>query len=82
MDEQQIRSVVLQALISIAPELEGTELRPDLPLRRQVDLDSIDWLNFLIGLHKTLGVEIPEADYQKLGTLNQIVAYLAERRTG
>jgi acyl carrier protein len=76
MDEQEIRATVTATLTAIAPELEGAELRPDQPLRRQVDLDSIDWLNFLIALHKELGVEIPEADYQKLTTLDAIVAYL------
>lgn len=46
-------------------------------MRHQVDLDSIDWLNFLLGLHEKLKVGIPEADYAKLITLDDVVAYLA-----
>jgi acyl carrier protein len=45
-------------------------------LRAQVDLDSMDWLNFLVALHERFKVEIPEADYAKLGTLDQVTAYL------
>jgi acyl carrier protein len=48
-------------------------------LRGQVDLDSMDWLNFLIALHAKLGVEIPETDYGKLQTLDGILAYLEQK---
>ncbi|MGZ4588292.1 MAG: acyl carrier protein [Mycobacteriaceae bacterium] len=51
----------------------------DRPLRNQVDLDSMDWLNFLIALHTALKVDIPETDYSKLGTLNDLVGYVLER---
>jgi acyl carrier protein len=48
-------------------------------LREQVDLDSMDWLGFLVGLHRQLGVDIPETDYAKLVTLDDLLAYLAAR---
>jgi acyl carrier protein len=48
-------------------------------LREQVDLDSMDWLNVIVGFHERFGVDIPEADYDKLTTLDAIVAYLAGR---
>jgi acyl carrier protein len=73
---RDIRAVVLATLQSIAPEVETDALRGDRPLRNQVDLDSMDWLNFLLGLNKRLKVEIPEADYRKLVTLDNVVAYL------
>ena len=75
-DIRDIRAVVLATLQSIAPEVETDALRGDRPLRNQVDLDSMDWLNFLLGLNKRLKVEIPEADYRKLVTLDDVVAYL------
>jgi acyl carrier protein len=68
---------VLAELKRIAPELE--DVAPAKPLRDQVDLDSMDWLNFLVALNERLKVEIPEADYRKLGTLQQIVDYLAQK---
>ena len=79
MNEADIRTVALSVLKSIAPEIEEDELRDDRPLRNQVDLDSMDWLNFLLGLHRELKVEIPEADYAHLVTLNDVTAYLRQR---
>ncbi|MDP2169282.1 MAG: acyl carrier protein [Rhodocyclaceae bacterium] len=76
MTQADIRAVVLATLQSIAPEVETDALSGDRPLRNQVDLDSMDWLNFLLGLNKQLKVEIPEADYRKLVTLDDVVAYL------
>ena len=77
MDKATIRQQVLAELKRIAPELEEGELKEDLLLRDQVDLDSMDWLNFLVALHERTGKEIPESDYKKLGTLSAIVDYLA-----
>jgi len=79
VNTQQISAAVIATLKSIAPEVEADELIADRPLRSQVDLDSMDWLNFLIGLHSALAVDIPEADYAKLVTLNDLVAYLEQR---
>jgi acyl carrier protein len=79
MTDAEIRAVALATLLSIAPEVEVDELRDDRTLRSQVDLDSMDWLNFLLGLHEKLKVEIPEADYAKLITLNDVVAYLQKK---
>jgi len=73
---ENLRAVVIATLKGIAPEVEEQELVDDRPLRSQVDLDSMDWLNFLIALHGKLSVDIPEADYAKLVTLNDLVAYL------
>ncbi|MHB1009670.1 MAG: acyl carrier protein [Propionibacteriaceae bacterium] len=79
MDDAELRSAVIAELRTIAPEVDGDEIRDDRPLRRQVDLDSLDWLNFLIGLHQRLAVEIPEADYAQLVTVDDLVGYLKAR---
>lgn len=81
MNDTELLAVLIETLQSIAPEVEGSELRPDRPLRQQVDLDSMDWLNFLIGLSERLKVSIPEADYRRLVTLVDLVAYLQGRMT-
>jgi acyl carrier protein len=79
MNDGELRAIVLATLRRIAPEVEPGELRPGVALRDQVDLDSMDWLNFLVALHGRLGVDIPEADYRRLVTLDDVVAYLAAR---
>jgi acyl carrier protein len=76
MDRQALRAIVIAQLTSVAPEVDGAQLVADQPLRAQVDLDSMDWLNFLIGLHNKLAVEIPEADYARLRTLDDLLDYL------
>jgi acyl carrier protein len=79
MEEKELRAAVVATLKAIAPEVEDGDLRADRPLRNQVDLDSMDWLNFLIGLHEKLKVDIPEADYAKLVTLGDVLDYLQKK---
>jgi acyl carrier protein len=80
MTEAEIKTTVLRVLGEIAPEADLSRIDPDASLRDQLDLDSMDVLNVMIGLHEALHVDIPETDYPKLATLNGAVAYLAQRR--
>ncbi len=80
MNDDELRSIVIATLKGIAPEIEDDELRDDKPLRDQVDLDSMDWLRFLIGLHGKLSVDIPETDYAGLVTLQDLLTYLKAKR--
>jgi len=77
----EIRNVVLSELERIAPEVDAGALDASRPLRDQVDLDSMDWLNFLIALHERTGVDIPESAYRRLTTLDAVVAYLAGKQS-
>ncbi len=79
MTREELRSHALEALGEIAPEADLGALRDDVEIRDQLDLDSMDFLNFLVAVHQRTGVEIPEADYGKLATLGQLVAYLASK---
>lgn len=79
MTRGEIEQTVRQALLSVAPELEAMPLDADVPLRDQVDIDSMDFLRFVMELHKQLGVDVPEADYDKLGSLTRIVDYLTAK---
>ncbi len=76
---REIRDEVLSVLTAIAPEVEADDIRDDMLLRDQVDLDSMDWLNVLLGIHKRLDVDIPEADYQRLRTLDDLVRYVERK---
>jgi len=76
VNDTEIKTRVIAIIKSIAPELEEGELRADRPLRDQIDLDSMDWLNVLVAVNEKLHVDIPEADYGKLVTLDNLVAYL------
>lgn len=76
LSEQQVMEHVREVLAAIAPEVDLAALDPTAPMREELDLDSMDFLRFITGLHAELGVEVPEADYRKLGTLDGCVAYL------
>ena len=76
---EEIRDVIFDALGAIAPEVDPAIIAPDRPLREQIDIDSFDFLNFIIRLHEALGIDIPEKDYAELLTLNSAVEYLARR---
>lgn len=76
---EQIRADVLAIVKRLAPEIDAAQIIPDRPLRTQIDLDSMDWLNVLATIHEKLGVAIPEADYGKVQTLDSIVAYLGDK---
>lgn len=80
MTTTALRDEVITLLKTIAPEIEEGDLVAHEPLRNQVDLDSMDWLNFLTALHERTGIDIPEADYRKLATLDALVAYLMEKQ--
>ena len=77
MTRDEIRATVLRTLGEIAPEADLSALKGDVSFRDQLDVDSMDLLNFVIALHGALHVDIPEADYPKLATLDGCVEYLA-----
>lgn len=79
MTASELRATVLRVLGGIAPEADLDRLDPAVAFREQLDLDSMDLLNFAIGLHEALGVDVPEADYARLATLDGCVAYLGDR---
>ena len=76
MTEADIKHAIFTGLRKVAPESDPAALRPDQGIRETLDIDSFDFLSFLIGLHEQLGVNIPEADYGKLTTLDAMVNYL------
>lgn len=79
MTEDEIRAAVLRILGGIAPEADPSDLRPDVSLRDQLDIDSMDFLNFVIALHEATGADIPEKDYPQLASLNGCIEYLTAR---
>ena len=76
MNEADIRIILQEELGNVAPEMDLRKLDPSADLREALDIDSMDFLNFVIAVHHRLGVNIPELDYPKLMTLDSAVAYL------
>lgn len=78
MNEPQLRQVIADVLAGIAPEADLATVGDTEDLRDALDLDSMDFLNVVVGLAKKTGRKIPEADTPKLYTLRGMLAYLAE----
>lgn len=79
MNQTDFDDLIRRTLFSVAPDLEGLEINPDDTFRDQFEIDSMDTLNFIIGLSQATGLEIPEADYSQLETLAGCRTYLTER---
>ncbi|MCC5862573.1 MAG: acyl carrier protein [Gammaproteobacteria bacterium] len=77
MNQQDTRAMLAEALASVAPEADFDALREDEDLRDALELDSMDFFNFIVAVHKATGIDIPERDYPKLTTLAGALAYLA-----
>jgi acyl carrier protein len=80
MTEADVRTGIVQALRTVAPEADLSRVGEDEDLREALDIDSFDFLNFLVGLHEKLGVDIPESDYGKVRTLKSLVGYMRARQ--
>jgi len=74
-----IRKVLQEELNNIAPEVDIAGSDPTANLREVMDIDSMDFLNFITAIHHRLGIDIPEIDYPKLATLDGAVAYLGTK---
>jgi acyl carrier protein len=77
MTHSDIEAAIIAAVRRVAPEIDAASIRPGVSFRDELDLDSMDFLNFVLALHDRLGVEIPEIDYPKLYTFDSAAACLA-----
>jgi acyl carrier protein len=79
MTKEQIRASVLEIIGQIIPDEDLSNLKGNIPIREQVELDSMDFLDIVMELRKRYGIEVPESDYGQLATLDGSVAYLEPR---
>lgn len=78
MTEAELRSLAMEKLLQVAPDIDPDELDPKIPVRDQYDFDSMDFLNFAIALAKEFQLNIPEKDYPHLQSLQDTVDYLVK----
>lgn len=81
MTPAEIEQRVLAVFLEVAPDVEPGQLKREVPFRNQFDFDSMDTLNFAIGLHKAFAIEIPETRYRDLASLAKTVAFVGEQMT-
>ena len=79
MKREELAARLLALVTQIAPDVDPATVIPAIDFRDQFDFDSMDTLNFAIELHREFGVEVPEAEYSRLASLDKCVAYLADK---
>jgi acyl carrier protein len=79
MKREELAARLLALVTEIAPDVDPATVIPGIDFRDQFDFDSMDTLNFAIALHRELGVDVPEAEYSRLASLDKCLAYLADR---
>ncbi|MEA3417973.1 MAG: phosphopantetheine-binding protein [Campylobacterota bacterium] len=79
MTKEEIERSIIEQILMIAPDIEEEEIMPGENLQRSLEIDSFDFLKVLTALYEQLGVEVPEADYGKVDTLEHMADYFAER---
>ncbi len=76
MTKDDIKKIVLEIIEEIAPDEDLSDVKPDIRLRDQLDLDSMDFLDIVMELRKQHGIEVPEEDYPELASLDSCADYL------
>jgi acyl carrier protein len=79
MTKEECKKVILDIIAEIAPDEDLTVVKPDVRLRDQLDLDSMDFLDIVMELRKKYGINVPEADYMKLASLDSCAEYLTPK---
>ena len=82
MNREEITAAVIDIIRTVAPDEDLSGLKPDVKLREQIELDSMDFLDIVMELRKRYGVHVPEADYKELATLAGCVGYLEPKLAG
>lgn len=76
MNREEIKRIVLEVIQQIVPEMQAASLDAKVSFRDQFEIDSVDYLNFVLALEKRLGIRIPEVDYPRLSSLEGSANYL------
>jgi acyl carrier protein len=80
MTEQETKEAIFKILRSIAPDTEPATLKADDNIRQMLGIDSFDYLQFIIALDETLGIQTPEEDYGKVETLRSLLDYIGKKK--
>lgn len=80
MTEDEIKKILFQLLKNIAPDTEPEKLKPTDNIRQTLMIDSFDYLQFIVGMDESLGIQTPEEDYGKIQTLRELMQYILEKK--
>ena len=79
MVDQQVREIILGIIAMVAPDADLSNVKGDVRLRDQLEMDSMDFLDIVMELRKRYKIEVPKEDYPELATLDSCVSYLTPK---
>ncbi len=79
MRKEALKKIIIGQILEIAPEIESSDITDDENIQESLEIDSFDFLKILTGMYEQVGVEVPEADYEKVDTVNKMVEYFFKR---
>lgn len=79
MTKEEIKSVIIAQILEVAPDIEEKDIKADENLQSSLEIDSFDFLKVLVAMYENVGIDVKEADYGKVDTLNHMAEYFAER---
>ena len=79
MNKDELKNIIIEEILNIAPDIEKDEITMDGNIQTSLEIDSYDFLNILVALNERVGVEVPESDYAKVDTLQNMIDYFKER---
>ena len=79
MTKDEIKSLIVEQILEIAPDIDKDEIKPDENIQRSLEIDSFDFLKILTAMNEKVGVEVPEKEYSKVDTLENMANYFLER---
>ena len=78
MTQDQIKKAIIDQILEIAPDIDKNDIIPDKNIQRSLEIDSFDFLKILTALNDILGVEVPEKDYAKVDTIDNMTQYFVK----
>lgn len=78
MNKDEIKSTIIKTILEIAPDIEEDEIEPNENIQESLEIDSFDFLKILTQMNGETGVEVPEADYSKVSTLESMAEYFSQ----
>lgn len=79
MSKDDIKSKIIKSILEIAPDIEEDEIEPNENIQNSLEIDSFDFLKILTAMNEEVGIEVPEADYAKVDTLEKMAEYFLVR---
>ena len=79
MTRNDVRNAVIGILTDIAPDEDLSDVKTNVALREQLELDSMDFLDIVMEIRKRYGIEVPEDEYSQLESLDSSAEYLTPK---